>query len=128
MTSNPKFFALCTKNEIDWLISRKKFSKGYERKIKSDIRKKINLFYNYEVPLLLNRGFDVTKYCNTVSANCNTVSANCNTCSDDGIDSADIVKLNLNFFMKRYNDNEFQSLGRDLIPRPFPYQGNALPG
>lgn len=121
MISNPKLFALFTKNEIDWLMSKKKLSKGYERKIKSDIRKKINIFYNYELPLLLNRDFDVTKYCNTFTANCNT-------CSDTGIDSANIVNYFYNLPIKRHNHNEFQSLGRDLIPRPFPYQGNALPG
>jgi hypothetical protein len=121
MPCDPKLSALFTKNEIDWLMSKKKFSSGYERKIKSDIRKKLNIFYNYELPLLLNKGFDVTKYYNTVTANCNN-------CSDVGIDSVNIVNPHPNSSIKPYNYNEIQSLGRDLIPRPFPYQGNALPG
>ena len=35
MIYNSKLFAICPKNEIDWLMSKKKISKGYERKIKS---------------------------------------------------------------------------------------------
>ena len=121
MIYNSKLSAICTKNEIDWLMSKKKISKGYERKIKSDIRKKISIFYSFELPLLVNKGFDVTKYSNAVTANCNT-------CSDIKINSANIVNLVRNLALKRQNYIEFQSLERDLIPRPFPYQGNALPG
>jgi hypothetical protein len=126
MIYDSKLSALFTKNEIDWLISKKKFSRGYERKIKSDIKKKINIFYNYELPLLLHRGFDVTKYCNGVTAHCNML-------ANIGIP---ISEKNIhNNYENRHVCYKIQSLGREfqcdstlLDSRPFPYQGNALPG
>ena len=48
------------------------FSNGYERKMKSDIRRKIRIFNELELPLLVKSGFIVA------TANCNTVTTNCN--------------------------------------------------
>jgi hypothetical protein len=69
-------------------------------------------FQNFELPLLLEKGLlslsDVTKFGNGVTkysnADTHTASSNSETCA------------------------RMKSLERDLIPRPFPYQGNALPG
>ena len=67
---------------------------------------------NIELPLLIENGLisfspgtkfsnDVTKYSN---ADAHSFSSNSENCA------------------------QIKSLERDLIPRPFPYQGNALPG
>jgi hypothetical protein len=48
--------ALLTRNEIEWLQGKIRLSQGYQRKIKSDIRKKIKIFNELEVPLLLSSG------------------------------------------------------------------------
>ena len=104
--------SLLTKTELDWLLGNIQVSGNYNRKIKSQIRKKITNIENLELPLLLEKGLvsfsPVTKYGNGVTkysnADTHTSSSNSETCA------------------------QMKSLGRDLIPRPFPYQGNALPG
>ena len=104
--------SLLTKTELAWLLGNIQLSGNYNRKIKSQIRKKINNFENFELPLLIEKGLisfsPVTKYSNGVTKYSNTnspsSSSNSETCA------------------------QMKSLGRDLIPRPFPYQGNALPG
>src|SRR5919202_814701 len=68
--------ALLTKRELEWLNGNIQLSYAYERKIKSDIKKKIRVLQEIELPLLMQRGFipqptDVTSNCNTVTANCN---------------------------------------------------------
>jgi hypothetical protein len=68
------FPALLTKTELDWLNGNIQLSYAYERKIKSDIKKKIRVLQELELPLLIEKGFiptDVTANCNTVTANCN---------------------------------------------------------
>jgi hypothetical protein len=84
--------ALLTKTELEWLNGNIQLSYAYQRKIKSDIKKKIRILKELELPLLIEKGFiprttSVTANCNTVTANCNTVTANCNTvtanCNDD---------------------------------------------
>jgi hypothetical protein len=47
-------------------------SNGYERKIESDIKRKLRIFNELELPLLIKSGFI------SATANCNTVTANCN--------------------------------------------------
>jgi hypothetical protein len=64
-----------TINEIEWLQGKIRLSQGYQRKIKSDIRKKIKIFNELEVPLLLSSGLidglAATGNCNAATANCN---------------------------------------------------------
>jgi hypothetical protein len=64
--------ALLTRTQIDWLQDKIQLSNGYERKIKSDIRKKLKIFNELEVPLLVKSGFIAA------TANCNNVTTNCN--------------------------------------------------
>jgi hypothetical protein len=47
---------LFNKSELDWLLSNKQITKSYEYKIKSTIKKKINKFFNLELPLLIENG------------------------------------------------------------------------
>jgi hypothetical protein len=48
--------ALLTKTELEWLLGRIKISKQYEYRIKSDIRKKLKIFQELELPTLLKSG------------------------------------------------------------------------
>lgn len=104
-----KIPALLTRTEIEWLQHKIQLSGGYQRKIKSDIRKKLRIFSELELPLLVRSGFI------SATTNCNSVTTNCN------INSSAIVQNNEIHTQK-------SSLGRDLDPGPLPYQGNALPG
>lgn len=72
--------ALLTRNEIGWLQGKIQVSYGYQRKIKSDIRRKIKVFQELELPLLIKSGFvnDIA-----ATANCNAATANCNIGKDD---------------------------------------------
>ena len=63
--------ALLTRSEIDWLLGNKEVSKLYERKIRYSIKKKIETLTELEIPLLVDRGFNVTTYSNGVTANGN---------------------------------------------------------
>jgi hypothetical protein len=63
---------LLTKSEIEWLLGNKQVSKLYERKITHSIKKKIQTLTELEIPLLVDRGFNVTTYSNGVTANGNT--------------------------------------------------------
>ena len=101
--------ALLTRTEIEWLQHRIQLSGGYQRKIKCDIRKKLRIFNELELPLLVRSGFI------PATANCNTVTTNYNMNSSSIVQNNEIHAQN-------------GSLGRDLDPGPLPYQGNALPG
>src|ERR687887_2753361 len=68
--------ALLTKTELEWLNGNIQVSYTYQRKIKSDIKKKIRILQELELPLLIEKGFiprptDVTANCNAVTTNCN---------------------------------------------------------
>ncbi|MGB9167408.1 MAG: hypothetical protein WCB31_00605 [Nitrososphaeraceae archaeon] len=62
---------LLSQTEREWLIGNTKISKGYERKIKSAIRKKVENFKKFELPVLIESGMitysDVTDYSNAVT-------------------------------------------------------------
>jgi hypothetical protein len=98
--------AMLTKTEINWLKGNLNLSAGYQRKIKSDVKRKLRVFYENELPLLLKSGLiDATVNCNDVTSNCNMI-----------------------FLLNPIDLCVKTSLGRDLDPGPLPYQGNALPG
>src|SRR5437867_11203815 len=48
--------ALLTRNEIEWLLGNVKVSKAYQYKIKSVIRKKLEILTNVEIPLIQKTG------------------------------------------------------------------------
>jgi hypothetical protein len=68
--------ALLTKTELEWLNGNIQLSNVYQRKIKSDIKKKIRILQELELPLLIEKGFILQN--TSVTSNCNTVKANCN--------------------------------------------------
>ena len=106
--------ALLTRTEIEWLNGNIQLSYAYQRKIKSDIKKKIRILQELELPLLIGKGF-VSFQSTGVTPNRNTVTVNCN--NDTTKRSLILPSL-----------HKLESLGRDLDPGPLPYQGNALPG
>jgi hypothetical protein len=44
---------LLTNTELEWLLGLKQVSKSFEYKIKSTLKKKINRFLSFELPLLI---------------------------------------------------------------------------
>jgi hypothetical protein len=72
---NPKTNgALLTKTELEWLNRNIQLSNAYQRKIKSDIKKKIRILQELELPLLIEKGF--MSQTASVTSNCNAVTAN----------------------------------------------------
>jgi len=72
-----KKMALLTKTELEWLMDKKKVSKVYEYRMRSDIKKKLQTFQQLELPLLLEKGFlaDWSKY-TQLSANTQKIHRN----------------------------------------------------
>jgi hypothetical protein len=99
------------KAERDYLLSvdRQKTNHDYVC-VKSRLHKKLKVFVDQELPLLLEKGYlsDIADFRNTSKA---LVAQPCRG-------------------LRRYEieNKEKRSLGGDLDPRPLPYQGNALPG
>jgi hypothetical protein len=108
--------ALLTKSELAWLVGKIQISKVYEYRIKSDIKKKLQTFQQIELPLLMEKGFIFPSNNNHLSVYTRNLSANPQL--HESTKEARIEPLKT----KR------GSLGRDSIPGPLPYQGNALPG
>ena len=77
--------AFLTRNEFEWLQGKIQLSASYQRKIKSDIRKKLRVFQALELPLLNRTGFITA-----ATANCNAATANCNV----GTSEVPILRLN----------------------------------
>ena len=45
--------SLLTKTELEWILGKNQISKSFEYKIKISLRKKIDQFLNFELPLLI---------------------------------------------------------------------------
>jgi hypothetical protein len=106
--------ALLTKSELAWLVGKIQISKVYEYRIKSDIKKKLQTFQQIELPLLMEKGFIFPSNNNHLSVYTQNLSANLQL--HESTKEARIEPLKT----KR------GSLGRDSIPGPLPYQGNAM--
>ncbi len=69
--NNQRELSLLSKTELEWLLGKKKLSGSFKRKIKSQIRKKLENFENCELPLLIEKGLisfsPVTKFSNDVT-------------------------------------------------------------
>ncbi len=48
--------SLLTKTEIDWLSGKAHLSKSYDYKVKSIIKSKLKVLYEFELPLILKSG------------------------------------------------------------------------
>jgi hypothetical protein len=103
--------SLLSKTELEWLMGKKKVSKVYQYRIGSDIKKKLQVFLTSELPLLAKNGFlNARSVYNHLSANTQ------NKIEQLSLGNNHISNDNHHFHIKK------RSLGRDLIPRPFPYQ------
>ena len=56
LNNNPIKPSFLTSTELEWLLGKKHISKSFEYKIKSTIKKKIDKFLNFELPLLIQNG------------------------------------------------------------------------
>jgi hypothetical protein len=69
-----------SKTELEWLLGQKYVLGSYNRKIKIQIRKKLEKFEKFELPLLVEKGLlslsDVTKYGNGVTKYSNVQNPN----------------------------------------------------
>jgi hypothetical protein len=67
------YISLLSKTELEWLLGQKYVLGSYNRKIKIQIRKKLEKFEKFELPLLVEKGLlslsDVTKYSNVQNPN-----------------------------------------------------------
>ena len=98
-----------SKAERDYLTAKSEIRGGYSRVIKSRLQKKLEVFVNQELPILVEKGYlDVTEFRN-VTENCNALVA------QPGRELPLIERKN----------RRKESLGGDLDPRPLPYQGNG---
>jgi hypothetical protein len=63
--------SILTTSELEWLTGKKQVSKVYEYRIRSDIKKKLQLFQKFELPLLAQKGFlnDLSVFTQKLSAN-----------------------------------------------------------
>jgi hypothetical protein len=65
--------ALLTRTEIQWLLGNAQVSKGYEYRIKSDIKRKLKIFQQLELPLLQKHRYTLDL---SLTANPQNLSAN----------------------------------------------------
>lgn len=105
---------LLSQTEREWLLGNNKVSKGYERKIKSGIRKKIDNFKKFELPLLIQSGLItypvVTESCNNVTK----YSSGHNSLNKSVYDIIDDFPIN-SFKNFQYNSETFKYYGPDVI-------------
>ena len=73
---------LLTNSELEWLYGRKQVSKIYEYRIRCDIKKKLKIFTQSELPLLSKHGFikDLSVF--------TQLSANTQQCNTDQLSAA----------------------------------------
>ena len=112
---------MLSKTEWEWLLGQKYVLGSYNRKIKSQIRKKLENFEKFELPLLVEKGLislsDVTKFGNGVTKFSNAENHS-NTVNDEN------QRISA---QKQSLGREFPHVSTLLDPRPFPYQVSELP-
>ena len=102
--------AILTNSEREWLTGKKQVSKLYEYRIKSDIKKKIEILQQIELPLLLKHDFINELNVSTLLSEYPPLALS---------DNKKLIQMK-NDLVEIHAQNH--SLGRDLDPRPFPHQ------
>jgi hypothetical protein len=104
-----------SKAERDYLLGKDQASHDYAC-VKSRLNKKLKVFVDQELPLLLEKGYlsDIAEFRNI---------ADFRNASD-----ALVAQPSRGLPLIERKNRRKGSLGGDLDPRPLPYQGNALPG
>ncbi|MGH9989863.1 MAG: hypothetical protein ACREAS_05435, partial [Nitrososphaera sp.] len=86
------------------MTANSEISGGYSRVIKSRLQKKLEVFVNQGLPILVEKGYlDVTEFRN-VTENCNT----------------QVAQPGRELSSREIENNEKKSLGGDLDPGPLP--------
>jgi hypothetical protein len=98
---------MLSKTELEFLKAPETFEADYRRTLRFRIKSKVEKIKS-EIALLEANGISVTENCNGVTEFCNG--------------QQNQKSANQSAFGEKW------SLGRALIPRPLPYQGNAPPG
>jgi hypothetical protein len=98
---------MLSKTELEFLKAPDSFEADYSRTLRFRIKSKVEKIKS-EIALLEANGISVTENCNGVTEFCNGQKNQKNPNQAALLNS--------------------WSLGRALIPRPLPYQGNAPPG
>ena len=113
---HPHEISFLSRTELEWLLGEKQLSGSYNRKIKSQIKKKVENFEKFELPLLLEKGLlslsSVTKYGNGVTKFSNGENNSLSSSNDK----------HYLLYGKYSLGREFQHVSILLDPRPFPYQ------
>jgi hypothetical protein len=106
-----------SKAERDYLLSvdRQKANHNYVC-VKSRLNKKLKVFLDQELPLLLSKGYlsDIAEFRNIVDFRNTSMTL--------------VAQPGRGLPLIERKNGKQGSLGGDLDPRPLPYQGNALPG
>jgi hypothetical protein len=97
--------ALLTRKERDWLLGKTDVSKPYEYRLRSSIRKKIQILTDIELPLLMKSDFLISCY-----ESDNSLGTGLETGPDD----------------VRTKENINTSLGKAKVPGPNPGQGSLF--
>jgi hypothetical protein len=94
-----------SKAELDYLTAKQEFNDSYTRVIKSRLQKKLTVFVNQELPILVEKGYlDVTEFGN-VTENHNAL-------------VAQLAERGFAYNCQNEIDNENKSPRWDLNPRP----------
>ena len=104
---------LLTRTEIQWLLGKIKVSKQYEYRIKSDLKRKLKIFTELEIPLLIEKGIIDNTHLRLFTQNLRT---------NPQINGQDISTNTSNNVIQ----SQIEWAGRDLNPRTPPCQGGIL--
>ena len=117
MTNDKSLTALLTRYRIKWLTGKKKFSKVYQYRIRSDIKKKLQVFQVSELPLLVQNGFlNELSVFTQLSANTQNTRSTVQLSSKNNLvlanDSSDLSRVGLNDENNTYKNNQIDKDGR----------------
>jgi hypothetical protein len=100
-----------TSTELEWLRGKKKVSKVYQYRIRSDIKKKLQVFQLSELPLLAQNGF-----INELSANTQNTRSTVQLSSKNNLvlanNSTDLSSVGLQDENNTYKNNNTDKDGR----------------
>ena len=117
MSNDKSLTALLTSTELEWLRGKKKVSKVYQYRIRSDIKKKLQVFQISELPLLAQNGFiNELSVFTQLSANTQNTSSKVQLSSKNNLvlanNSSDLSSVWLNDENNTYKNNKRDNDGR----------------
>jgi hypothetical protein len=117
LTNDKSLTALLTSTELEWLRGKKKVSKVYQYRIRSDIKKKLQVFQLSELPLLAQKRFaNELDIFTQLSANPQNTSSTVQLSSKNNLvlakNSSDLSSVGLNDENNTYKNNQIDKDGR----------------